>query len=281
MKHKSYFFLSILLCSLNCCYLFGQTKPTKDQLEKGYNFLETQTYSEAENLKLLKLFEDAQVSDVCDAMDAVGLPNTGLVDPEIHAAWVDPTPEIRHRMVGIAVTCRYVPTQRPNRPKPDEDFGKWSGKFYSTYSPETFKDIIQKGSVIVRDGILGREDSGIGSENILAWCILGAVGVLTNATTRDVDEITITKIPLYFREPGRGIRSGRSELESVNRPVNIGGVLVCPGDVIVADGDGVIVVPRKVAVAVGERIERFSQLDKSDRKKEYEQLGIPLDKTVK
>jgi len=281
MKHISYFFsiVVILIFCSNC--LFGQQKPTKEQIEKGYNFIETQVYSEEENLELIKLFENADVADVSDAMDFVGLPNTGLVDPSIHPAWVDPTPEKRHRMVGIAVTCRYVPTQRPNRPECGEDFSKWAGNFYGTYSPERFVDVIQKGSVIVRDGILGREDSGIGSNNILNWVEKGAVGALTNATSRDIDEIMIQKVPLYIKEPGRGFRPGRSELESVNRPVNIGGVLVCPGDIIVADGDGVIVVPRKVAKAVGERASRNAKSDESGRRKRYERLGIPIDPSLR
>ena len=76
------------------------------------------------------------------------------------------------------------------------------------------------------------------------------MGVVTNATARDTDEIATEKMPLYFRRPGRGIRPGRNEIESVNRPIVCGGVLVVPGDVIVADGDGVLVVPRAVAADV-------------------------------
>ena len=72
----------------------------------------------------------------------------------------------------------------------------------------------------------------------------GCVGVVTSGTARDTDEIDAQGIPLYYRKPGRGIRPGRNEIESVNRPIVVGGVLVMPGDVVVADGDGVIVVPR-------------------------------------
>jgi 4-hydroxy-4-methyl-2-oxoglutarate aldolase len=80
--------------------------------------------------------------------------------------------------------------------------------------------------------------------------VAGAVGVVTDATARDADEIVTQKVPLYFRKPGRGIRPGRNEVESVNRPVIVGGVLVKPGDVIVSDGDGMIVVPRAHATEV-------------------------------
>jgi len=88
-------------------------------------------------------------------------------------------------------------------------------------------------------------------------------------------------VPLYLREKGRGIRPGRNEIESVNRPVSIGGVLVCPGDVVVADGDGVIVVPRAVAEQVAKYASKILEGDKAGRRSLYESLGIPLDKTVK
>jgi regulator of RNase E activity RraA len=88
-------------------------------------------------------------------------------------------------------------------------------------------------------------------------------------------------VPLYFRQPGRGIRPGRNEIESVNRPIVCGGVLVMPGDVIVADGDGVIVVPRAQAKEVAEYARAILDGDKPDRRRLYEKLGLPLDDSVK
>ena len=96
----------------------------------------------------------------------------------------------------------------------------------------------------------------------------------------DTDEIAIEKVPVYLRTKGRGIRPGRNELESVNRPVSIGGVQVCPGDVVVADSDGVIVVPRAVAKEVAEQARKILELDKAVRRSLYKSLGIPVDKTV-
>jgi regulator of RNase E activity RraA len=257
--------------------VWGQTK---EELEKGVNFIKTQTYSEEENAELLKLYNGLRVADVSDGMDMVGLPNTGLVDPAIHPHWVD-YDDLSHIIRGVAVTARYVPTQKPDRPHPDEDFAAWEGHFYSTYSTEAFTEVIQDGSVVVIDDVEDKDIGSIGSNNILLWYKQGAVGVVTDAGSRDTDEIAIQKVPLYLRKKGRGIRPGRNELESVNRPVVIGGVLVKPGDVVVADGDGVVVVPRKVARQVAEYAHGVLEKDKAGRRSLYESLGIPLDKTVK
>jgi len=272
--------IHLFLLSLFCISVFSVPAQTGSEIAKGKNFIETQTFTQEENLELLKMYENLRVADVSDGMDMVGLPNTGLVDPAIHPDWVN-REDLSHVIRGIAVTARYVPTQRPDRPEPGEDFAGWEGHFYSTYSTEAFTDVIQKGSVVVIDDVEDRDIGSIGSNNILGWHKLGAVGVVTDAGSRDTDEVAIEKVPLYLRKKGRGIRPGRNELESVNRPVVIGGVLVCPGDVVVADGDGVVVVPRKVAKQVAEYAQAILEKDKAGRLNLYKSLGLPLDKTVK
>jgi len=106
------------------------------------------------------------------------------------------------------------------------------------------------------------------------------VGVVTSGGVRDTDEIIKQKVPVYLKQVGRGIRPGRNEVESVNKPVMCGGVMVRPGDVVVADGDGVIVAPREQAEAVAKAALGILEKDKAGRKRLYEKLGMPLDKTV-
>lgn len=252
----------------------------KSELEKGVNFIQTRTYSAEDDARILELYKNLRVADVSDGMDMVGLPGTGLVDPSIHSDWID-LEDFSHVFRGIAVTARYVPTQKPALPAHGEDFAKWEGNFYNTFSSEAFTRVIRPGTAIVIDDVEDRDIGSIGSNNILGWYKLGAVGVVTDAGARDTDEVGLEKVPLYLRKKGRGIRPGRNELESVNRPVTIGGVLVCPGDIVVADGDGVVVVPRAVAAEVAKYANAILTGDKAGRKSIYESLGRPLDKTVK
>jgi regulator of RNase E activity RraA len=246
----------------------------------GKGFIATPVHSVEEDRALLALFDGLRVADVTDGMDAVGLQNVGLMDPEIRPLWKD-TQGFSHRFVGIAVTARYVPTQRAAAGKrPVEDYDRWAGEWYEALSPEPFVDLLRPGTALVIDDAERADVGSIGSNNILAWRSRGMVGVVTNATARDTDEIVTEKVPLYFRRPGRGIRPGRNEIESVNRPIVCGGVLVIPGDVIVADGDGVLVVPRAVAAEVARYAKRILEGDKAGRRKLYEKLGLPKDKSI-
>jgi regulator of RNase E activity RraA len=250
-------------------------------LRAGKGFIASPVFSPQDDQKLLALFAGLRVADVTDGMDAVGLQNVGLMDPEIRPLWKD-TKDYTHRFVGIAVTARYVPTQRPAAgKKPVEEYDRWSGEWYDTLSPEPFAELLRPGSALVIDDAERADVGSIGSNNILAWKRGGAVGVVTNATARDTDEVTTEHVPLYFRRPGRGIRPGRNEIESVNRPVVCGGVLVVPGDVIVADGDGVVVVPRAVAQDVARYARRILEGDKEGRRKLYRELGLPPDPSIK
>ena len=65
-----------------------------------------------------------------------------------------------------------------------------------------------------------------------------------------------------------------------NVPVAIGGVTVNPGDVIAADGDGVIVVPRAIAKGVAKYAHQELCNDKNTRREHYEKLGWELDDSV-
>ncbi len=272
---------SIGLMGFTLLTIAADPKPEIEELRAGKNFIPTKVYRAEEDEQILKLFKGLRVADVSDGMDKVGLRNTGLMSPEIHAAWKD-TIHFKHRFIGIAVTARYVPTNKPAAPPMEtEAFNKWVGDWYGKLSPEPFVPLIREGTALVIDDAPESDVGSIGSNNIMGWYSKGCVGVVTNATARDTDEVATEKIPLYFRKVGRGIRPGRNEIESVNRPIVCGGVLVEPGDVIVADGDGVIVVPRAKAKEVAEYAQAILTGDKAGRRRLYKKLGLPPDDSIK
>jgi 4-hydroxy-4-methyl-2-oxoglutarate aldolase len=91
----------------------------------------------------------------------------------------------------------------------------------------------------------------------------------------------LERVPLYFKKPGRGIRPGRNDVESINRPVVCGGVLVVPGDIIGAGGDGVVVVPRAQAERRTEHARRILEADPEGRRELYKKAGLKEDLTIK
>lgn len=232
--------------------------------------------------EILKLYSELRVADVSDGMDMVGLRDAGLMDTNIEALWKN-TDDMSHVFRGIAVTARYVPTNKVlKNPMSREEFQKWEGEWYGSISSEPFVEFLKPGSVVVLD-VQGDGDTGsVGSFNGLFWVSKGAAGIVSNGGIRDTDELIKQKIPVYldYMNRGRGIRPGRNEIESVNKPVTIGSVLVRPGDVIVADGDGVVVVPREYARQVAVYAQEILDKDKQGRRSLYEQLGMPLDQTV-
>jgi hypothetical protein len=83
------------------------------------------------------MFEDLRVADVSDGMDVVGLANVGIVNAEIKALWRD-TENFTHRIVGVAVTARYVPTNRREIQMDKKTIDRW----YDNLTSETFEDML-------------------------------------------------------------------------------------------------------------------------------------------
>ena len=255
--------LLVLFVLINSAYSQKKTAPTDEDL--------------------LKLYKGLRVADVSDGMDMVGLIDVGLMAPEIAPLWKD-IKEFKHQLTGIAFTVRYVPTNRRTIPRDTtiEGCKKWRDQWYTTISPEPFIKDLRPGNILIIENPKDGDTGSVGSNNSMLWKKNGALGIISSGGIRDTDEIIKQGIPVYtdYLQRGRGIRPGRNEYLYHNKPVVVGDVLVYPGDVIVADGDGVIVVPRKYALEVAIAAKEELRLDKNARRKLYEELGLPVDFTV-
>lgn len=241
-------FLSVMLMTLSCLAQESYTPV-------GKRLLDNKTYNDTEAMraKIIGAFANLRVCDVADALDLVGLQDIKKMDQEIIPLWRD-VEKMTHLFVGFAFTIRFVPTDaRAGQGSFDnlEAAEKWKGEQYGRIPG--FTKMLKKGDVLVWDANDITTVGYVGSSNILGWKKAGVVAIVTNGYPRDIDDISREKPMPVYSPNGRGapgVRPGRCLGESYNFPINCGGVLVYPGDVVMGDGDGVVVVPRELALEV-------------------------------
>lgn len=226
-----------------------------------------------ENKELLGLFEPLRVADVRDGMDWMGYHHYGTLDHTIR-------PLYRTKAIGIARTARYIPYEGPVPQVTGEAYTQWSNWYYQNVATYPWMDDIEEGDFIALD-VSGVDAGLMGSANALACKIKGARGFVTNGGgIRDTDECILEQIPVWSYFISQKMDQCRIRFLEKDVPVAIGGVAVYPGDVIVADGDGVIAVPRSIARDVAHYAKQELRDDKKGRRALYETLGWAPDETV-
>jgi regulator of RNase E activity RraA len=224
--------------------------------------------------ELLDAYEDLRVADVRDGMDTLMLHNFGSMNPNIRP--VNPPPI---RAFGIAKTVRYLPFEGKIPYIEPDKYMKWAKKYYRRVCSYKWMGSIQEGDFIVIDAN-GVNAGLMGSENSLAGIGLGVHGYVSNGGVRDTDEIIIQKVPFWSAIISQSMVQGRLQYDSCDIPVSVGGVTVHPGDMIIADNDGVIVVPQKIALRVAHYAHEEHQRDKKRRGAIYKGLNMEPDDTI-
>jgi 4-hydroxy-4-methyl-2-oxoglutarate aldolase len=229
--------------------------------------------TEQERNEILDLYQPLRVADVSDGMDWMMRHDLGLMDRNI-------SPLYRPvRFCGLAKTVRYVPTNRTVPTMSPQEYDDFVDDWYTNVGKYPFEDLLEPGDALVVDA--SNLDVGLlGSNNVLDWINRGVRGVVTNGGCRDTDEVIKQGCPVFSRYCSRTMVQGRIEFASMMEPVGCGGVKVSPGDVIVADGDGVIAVPLEAAHDVAKWARRELDKDKVERRRMYEDAGMSLDETV-
>jgi len=229
--------------------------------------------NDPEREELLELYADIRVADVRDGLDAFGLHFQGSMSPSIRPLW-------RTRAVGIARTARYLPFDGVIPRLPPEEYWKWHRDYYKTVCSYPWSKEIEPGDFIVIDAS-GVSAGLMGSDNTMGCVRRGARGFVVNSGVRDTDEVILQKVPFWSQIISQSVVQGRLRYDGHNIPVAVGGVTVHPGDVVVADGDGVVVVPRALARGVIEQARQIHKDDRAARRRHYEALGLALDDTVR
>jgi len=185
-------------------------------------------------------FSGVATATLADAATALGL-NLIMEGPR------PAVPETYPRFAGPAATMVFAPVRTPGVKAP-----------YSLYD---VVDVIPKGAVMVVDAAgsplaaWGGGSSGVCSRR-------GAVGAVIDGATRDVEDIRDLKFPVFCKSVWSLAFPRRLEVVAMDTPVTCCGVRVEPGDIIVADIDGVAAVPLTRFAEVKRQVERIRAIEK-------------------
>jgi regulator of RNase E activity RraA len=139
------------------------------------------------------------------------------------------------RMVGVAHTLRYVALREDVAPRFQAGAANAQRRAVESVKP---------GDVLVIEARDEQHAATIGDIFVMRTLRLGGVGVVTDGALRDTPAIAAIDIPVYHRA-SHAATLGRLHMPfSVDEPITCGGVFIEPGDVIVGDGEGVMVIPQ-------------------------------------
>jgi regulator of RNase E activity RraA len=155
-------------------------------------------------------------------------------------------------MVGEAYTLRYIPAR--------EDLNG-PGEYDDRHPQRHTIEHCPPGAVLVAD--CRRDTSAASGGDILMTRLAqrGVAGMVTDGGMRDVVNIAKLAMPVYIGAPSAPASFHKHAAVDANVPIACGGVPVYPGDVMVGDLDGVVVIPRHLADEVARDSVEQEQLE--------------------
>lgn len=152
------------------------------------------------------------------------------------------------RLVGQAYTLRYIPMRE------DLDADALQGRFDNLTNPQRIGiEHVSAGDVLVIDARGEIRAGTIGNILVTRMKRRGAAGLVTDGAFRDAAGIAAVGLPAYCRGTHAATNVTLHHPVDVQLPIACGGVSVYPGDALVGDGDGVIVIPRHLAAEAAAR----------------------------
>ena len=145
------------------------------------------------------------------------------------------------KLVGRAVTMRYLPV-RPDLMQAVQTLAK-EGDWDHQYNVRAGEDLKPGDVVVVELGGMVDRATFLGDVTGIGMQMAGALGVLVDGGIRDLSEfIPMKDFPIFYRGAHASAMADQVGVQW-NGPIRLGGVTVLPGDIIVADAEGVLVVP--------------------------------------
>jgi regulator of RNase E activity RraA len=219
--------------------------------------------------------DDTQREEAYGSREAAGLPtDVSVLTPELKAklesvATATLSSQMRKRglnnvsidglqatrpdrkVVGLARTLRYV----PNR----EDLFKTHGGGFNAQKRAI--DSVNEGEILVMEARGEKGTGTVGDILALRAQVRGAAAIITDGGVRDYSAVADLEMPTYFANPHPAVLGRRHIPWDTDITIACGGATVQPGDIIVADSDGILVIPPAIA---GELVDDCIQQEKEE-----------------
>jgi regulator of RNase E activity RraA len=184
----------------------------------------------------------ARLKAISTASIATALFKRGLRNQFIQG--VAPVSPKAETMVGQAFTLRYIPAREDRNP---------ITVFRNPDHPQRVAiETCPPGWVLVMDGRKDARAATAGSILITRLALRGAAGVVSDGGFRDVEGIAALDMPAYCAKASAPTNLTHHEALDLNVPIACGDVAVFPGDVLVGDRDGVMVIPAHLVEEIAE-----------------------------
>ena len=171
-------------------------------------------------------------ASLCTALFKRGLRNQFIQD-------VHPLNPNLPNMVGEAFTLRYIPAREDLNP---------ITVFQDRGHPQRVAvEQCPPGAVLVIDSRKNARAASAGSILVTRLMVRGVAGVVTDGGFRDAPEIAALGFPAYHQRPSAPTNLTLHQALDINVPIGCGDAPVWPGDVVVGDGEGVVVIPAGIA----------------------------------
>jgi regulator of RNase E activity RraA len=226
--------------------------------------------------ELLTRVRALRLADLSDGMDAIGLVGTGAMSSRMRPL----RPGIR--AAGFAYTVKLVPTQADVKvcrtvDEYNQELTRWCEDTYFFTGGLRGGGGKDKVVVIDMDGFPGGIwGSAIGMDSV-KW---GCAGAVIDGGCRDSYECNLEQLNVWCTARTFNHVYGRLANGGVNVPIFCDGVAVNAGDIVCADDDGVLVIPRAQAEHVLMFADAVLEGDQRSRAQSYKELGMKPDETL-
>jgi regulator of RNase E activity RraA len=204
--------------------------------------------------KLFSILEKVSSASIYSALWDLGYKNCWIED-------IHPVTLTDIHVAGRAVTVKYLP------------FKKAVDEGYLRQKYLALTEVLKKGDVIVMDAC-NAKSGVIGDCMASGFKMKGASAVVIDGGVRDVPLIKKVGLPVFAKYVTPAHIGEKVIPFEINTTIECGSVQVNPGDIIVADDDGVVVIPKEVAKEAIELGWKHERLDEESRKRILR--GVPL-----